>query len=230
MPRTPAARYFESREAYFTTFQGKPHCVASGPRGEPDGLTYRATVPKSSEVIHVAEAARADRATLQKPRRPPLDGRPCLPHAKANAEACQSMMLRCSTTGPAERYANVRPEARERLERLGLERALIYKTLVLTGLRKGELESLTVAHLHLDEAIPFAVLDAADEKNREGNEIPLRDDLAADLRDWLAGKLVVLQSEAIRLHQLLTMPHKRCLFLTDCSPLNQRFRTALPSS
>src|SRR5262249_1006006 len=35
-----------------------------------------------------------------------------------------------------ERYANVRPEVRERLELLGRERALIYKTLVLTGLRK----------------------------------------------------------------------------------------------
>ena len=72
-----------------------------------------------------------------------------------------------------ERYANVRPEVRERLDWLGRERALIYKTLVLTGLRKGELASLTVAHLHLDDAVPFAALDAADEKNREGNDIPL---------------------------------------------------------
>ena len=48
-----------------------------------------------------------------------------------------------------ERYANVRPEVRERLEWLGRERALIYKTLVLTGLRKGELSSLTVAQLRL---------------------------------------------------------------------------------
>ena len=44
-----------------------------------------------------------------------------------------------------ERYADVRPEVRERLDLLGRERALIYKTLVLTGLRKGELASLTVA-------------------------------------------------------------------------------------
>src|SRR5262249_46324252 len=36
-----------------------------------------------------------------------------------------------------ERYANVRPEVRQRLEMLGRERALIYKTLVLTGLRKN---------------------------------------------------------------------------------------------
>lgn len=113
-----------------------------------------------------------------------------------------------------ERYANVRPEARARLERLGLERALIYKTLVLTGLRKGELESFTVAHLYLDEAIPFAVLDAADEKNREGNEIPLRDDIAVDLRDWLAGKLAVLQDEALRQGKPIParLPPETCLF------------------
>jgi integrase len=95
-----------------------------------------------------------------------------------------------------ERYADVRPEVRERLAWLGRERALIYKTLVLTGLRKGELASLTAAHLHLNGPVPFAALDAADEKNREGNGIALRDDLAADLRDWLADKLRRLQDEA----------------------------------
>ncbi len=96
-----------------------------------------------------------------------------------------------------QRYAKVRDEVRARLELLGRERALIYKTLVLTGLRKGELASLTVAHLHLDGAVPFASLDAADEKNREGNGIALRGDLAADLRDWLADKLKGLQAEAL---------------------------------
>ncbi len=123
-----------------------------------------------------------------------------------------------------ERYANVRPEVRERLEWLGRERALIYKTLVLTGLRKGELASLTVAHLRLDDAVPHLTLDAADEKNREGNDIPLRDDLAADLRAWLADKLRRLQDEArqagasipTRLPPdtpLFDVPHKLCKIL-----------------
>jgi integrase len=98
-----------------------------------------------------------------------------------------------------QRYANLRQETRDRLERLGRERALVYKTLVLTGLRKNELASLTVAQLQLDDPAPHAVLDAADEKNREGNRIPLRDDLAADLRAWLAENLAQLQAEAGRL-------------------------------
>lgn len=95
-----------------------------------------------------------------------------------------------------ERYADVRPEVRERLGLLGRERALIYKALLLTGLRKGELASLTAAQLFLEEPTPYAALDAIDEKSREGNMIILRDDLAADLRRWLAEKLERLQAEA----------------------------------
>jgi len=87
-----------------------------------------------------------------------------------------------------EAVAVLREETRRRLERLGRERALIYKTLVLTGLRKGELASLTAGQLVLDADPPFLVLDAADEKNREGSTMPLRADLAADLRQWLADK------------------------------------------
>jgi integrase len=97
-----------------------------------------------------------------------------------------------------ERYADVRPEVRQRLELLGRERALIYKSLLLTGLRKGELASLTVASLHLDADVAFAQLAAADEKNREGNAIPIRNDLAGDIRQWLADKLARLQAEAVR--------------------------------
>ena len=102
-----------------------------------------------------------------------------------------------------ERYAKVRPEVRERLGLLGRERALIYKTLVLTGLRKGELSSFTVAHLYIDEPVPFLALDVADEKNREGNNIPLRDDLAADLRDWPAEKLHRLQPVLVQRQPLI---------------------------
>jgi integrase len=71
-----------------------------------------------------------------------------------------------------------------------MERALIYKTLVLTGLRKQELASLTIGQLHLDGPRPYADLEAADEKNREGSQIPLRHDLAADLAEWIAGNAV----------------------------------------
>jgi hypothetical protein len=51
--------------------------------------------------------------------------------------------------------------------------------------------------MYLDGAVCYAALDAADEKNREGNDVPRRDDLAADLRAWLADKLDRLQQAAL---------------------------------
>jgi len=90
-----------------------------------------------------------------------------------------------------------RPARVAQLEATGRERALIYKTLVLTGLRKAELASVTVGQLDLGGAMPHIALDAADEKNREGNSVPLRGDLVADLSEWLADKLASLQEAAI---------------------------------
>jgi integrase len=85
-----------------------------------------------------------------------------------------------------ELCAALKPETAARLERLGRERVLIYKTLVLTGLRKGELASLTVAQLELTTDPARVQLKAADEKNREGNTLPVRSDLAADLAAWIS--------------------------------------------
>ena len=95
-----------------------------------------------------------------------------------------------------EVYAKLRPDVQTRLERLGRERALIYKTLVQTGLRKGELASITVGQCVLDADPAYLILEAADEKNREGSTIPLRADLAADLRQWLAEKAKEAAREA----------------------------------
>jgi len=97
-----------------------------------------------------------------------------------------------------EPLAEVKPRTREQLERLGRERALIYKTLVLTGLRRNELASITVGQLELDGPHPHAVLHPSDEKNRQGSKIPLRADLVADIREWLAEKLLLAQREAVR--------------------------------
>ncbi len=94
----------------------------------------------------------------------------------------------------AEKNADLLAE----LERRGRERALLYKVLVLTGLRKGELASITVGQCELAGATPCIALNAADEKNREGNTIPLRADLAADLSRHLAGRLEIAQAAAKR--------------------------------
>ena len=95
-----------------------------------------------------------------------------------------------------EAFAELRAETVSRLHAVGRERALIYKMLVLTGLRKNELATLTVGQLDLTPSLAFLQLDAADEKSREGNSIALRDDLAADLRLWLSEKLNGTQTVA----------------------------------
>ncbi len=74
---------------------------------------------------------------------------------------------------------------RRQLIDLGVERELIYKTMLLTGLRRGELASLKVRQLHLEGKNPFVELAAANEKNRKGSRIPLRRDLAAEIRGWI---------------------------------------------
>ena len=94
--------------------------------------------------------------------------------------------------------AQVRDEVRMRLERLGQERALIYMTLALTGLRRNELATLTVGQLQLDGSNPHAQLDPTNEKNREGNVVALPDQLANELRVWLDDKLADLQIDAQR--------------------------------
>ena len=94
--------------------------------------------------------------------------------------------------------AKVRPATQAKLRALGRERALIYKTLVLTGLRKSELASLTVGQIDFTGPVAHVVLHAKDEKNRQGSEIPLRADLAADLREWLDENLAAARAEARR--------------------------------
>lgn len=81
--------------------------------------------------------------------------------------------------------ATLRPETRAAIERIGLEHSLIYKTLVYTGLRRGELEALEVRHLTLSGPRPCLVLPASATKNRRVANLPIRADLAEDLKRWI---------------------------------------------
>lgn len=84
--------------------------------------------------------------------------------------------------------ARLRPDVVARLEHAGRERALLYAVLVTTGLRKGELAALTGGDVLLDEPQPFVVLPAADAKNGQRATLPLRADVADELRAWVADK------------------------------------------
>lgn len=85
-----------------------------------------------------------------------------------------------------ERAAELRPEVVSSLLALGRERVLIYRTFLSTGLRLGELQTLTVSRLDLTAGAESLALEAANEKSGAGSTIPLRSDLAEELRQWIA--------------------------------------------
>ena len=85
--------------------------------------------------------------------------------------------------------AKVRDEVQKDLRRLGRQRALIYRTMIYTGLRKGELASLTVNALHLDGEYPHIALAAKNAKSGRGACMPLRSDLVGALSNHLADML-----------------------------------------
>lgn len=87
----------------------------------------------------------------------------------------------------ALRPSNIAPAVRARMERLGRERALLYKTAVYTGLRKGELAELRVKFLNLARE-PYASIELPGEFTKNGEEarLLLVPALADDLRAWVA--------------------------------------------
>ena len=84
--------------------------------------------------------------------------------------------------------ARLRPDVVERLDRLGRERALLYAVLVTTGLRRGELAALNVGDVLLDDERPAIMLRGVDAKNGEAARLPLRADVADELRAWIDEK------------------------------------------
>jgi integrase len=84
--------------------------------------------------------------------------------------------------------AQVREEVREQAKLVGLERKLVYATLIYTGLRKKELASITIGQVILDAEIPHLLLASRDEKARRGAALPLHPELTEHLRQWLKRK------------------------------------------
>jgi len=82
--------------------------------------------------------------------------------------------------------AKVGDQERRRLERLGQERALIYKFMMLTGLRRSEVAALTVNAIRLDENNPYVQVEGKHAKSGRAATLPLRGDLADDLRRHVA--------------------------------------------
>ena len=72
----------------------------------------------------------------------------------------------------------------------GPDRAMVYRLALGTGFRAKELRSLTPAAFDLDGAPPTVTVGAAYSKRRRNDVQPIRPDLAALLRPWLAERPV----------------------------------------
>jgi integrase len=93
--------------------------------------------------------------------------------------------------------ANVREEVKEQARMLGLERKLVYATLIYTGLRKKELASISIGQVFIDAEIPHILLAAKDEKARRGAALPLHPELTEHLKQWLKRKENVSPKEKL---------------------------------
>ena len=69
----------------------------------------------------------------------------------------------------------------------GMQRAMLYRLAVETGLRASELRSLTVSSFDLNKCM--VTIEAAYSKHRRQDVLPLRPSTAAELRNFLAGKM-----------------------------------------
>ena len=90
----------------------------------------------------------------------------------------------------------------ERFGMTGAARALLYRVAVETGLRRGELASLTRASFDLDGPAPEVRVAAGYSKHRRQDVLPLRPDTAALLRAFLAGKTPAAPAFNVPEHRL----------------------------
>jgi len=76
--------------------------------------------------------------------------------------------------------------APERFGMTGCERALLYRLAIETGLRVGELRSLTVSSFDFDRLM--VTVEAAYSKHRRKDQLPLRPDTTAELKSFFVGQ------------------------------------------
>ena len=94
--------------------------------------------------------------------------------------------LICRGPNKGRSGARLSAATKERLHLLGWTRALAYRTAAATGLRWGELRSITLGAVRLDADTPHLILEARHEKARRGAQIPLPASLATELEEYVS--------------------------------------------
>jgi integrase len=101
---------------------------------------------------------------------------------QARPERDAALIRRGSRKGE---IGELKTEVCEKMRLLGRERSLIYRTLLLTGLRLDELRQTRVSQATLEGPSPAIKLDATQAKSRRAQRVELPDVLAAELATWI---------------------------------------------
>jgi site-specific recombinase XerD len=123
---------------------------------------------------------------LVRDRRSPID--PLMHLSRVNTQADRRHDRRALSR---DEFARLVEAARngKRIEGIsGPDRAMLYVLAAWTGFRKGELGSLTLRSLRLDDDPPTATVAACYSKRRRQDTQVLHPEVVRQLRDWLAAK------------------------------------------
>jgi integrase len=135
---------------------------------------------------HYLKAAKQFTRWLVRDRRTPTD--PLVHLSRLNVRTDRRHDRRALS---AEEFDRLIEAARQgkRVEGVsGPDRAMLYILAAWTGFRKGEIGSLTLRSLRLDDDPPTAIVEACYSKHRREDTQILHPEVARQLRQWLAAK------------------------------------------
>ena len=103
-----------------------------------------------------------------------------------NVKTDRRRVRRALQVDEARKLLTVTRQAKQRYGMLGSERALLYRLALETGLRAGELRSLTVGSFDLEQGTVTVLATAS--KRRRNDVLPLLSGMIGELRRHLAGR------------------------------------------
>ena len=105
-----------------------------------------------------------------------------------NADVGLRRVRRALTPDEVRRLLDAASQGPERHGMEGPERAVLYRLAIETGLRAGELRSLTRSSFNLSSSEPAVTVAAAYSKHRREDVVPLRPEMAAVMQTHLRAK------------------------------------------
>jgi len=169
--------------------------------------------PRNTSTDPAVVAARRDRRALT------------AAELHALVAAARARPLACYIAG---NHPNPAPEKIAELELLGVQRAALYLTAALVGLRRGELRGLRWADLDLDGEPPTATPRAATTKAGRADTVCVPAQAADALREWWAARATAQWAKPKPEDLVFDCIGRQCIdrFRADCRYAGIELRTA----